>query len=137
MLKLLVLLIGTISIVSCTQTKQEWEIQWAKHSGDLKKVTQLFKENKLVGRADVFKIPDSIYIKAPLEDIFFSHKDSLTDTSCTLTFYLDTINIPSTHRKRPSIIYTTNNRIINFYKEPPFEVVKIEDNWYFVNYFYW
>lgn len=137
MLKLLLLFAATIFVVSCSQKKQEWEIQWAKHKEDFKKVTELFKQNILVGRADVYKIPDSINIKVPLESIFFSHKDSSADSSCTLTFYLDTIRTPSSHRKRPSIVYTTNDRIINFYKNPPFEVVKIEDNWYFVNYFYW
>ena len=131
------LFLSFISIVSCIHKKQEWEIQWRKHSEDYKKVTQLFKEGKLIGRVNVYEIPDTINIKAPLDYIFFSHKDTLTDTSCTLTFYLDTLRTLETHRKRPSIVYTTNSRIINFYKKPPFEVLKIEDNWYYVNYWYW
>ena len=105
------------------------------HRDDFKKVAQLFKENKLAGRFDVYNIPDSINIKAPLDQIFFSHKDTLTDTSCTLTFYLDTIR--TIGRKRPAIVYTTNQRIIDFFKTPLSEATKIEDNWYYQNFRYW
>ena len=46
MLKILLVVLSISSIASCTPKKQEWEIQWAKHGQDFKKVTQLFKENK-------------------------------------------------------------------------------------------
>lgn len=132
MIKSVTFIILLISFYSCASKWQKWEDQWKNHSADYIKVVELFKQNKLVHHnSDVYEIPNTVNINLPVDKIVFSHKDSSNDRSCTLLFYIDST---VTTNNSSIIVYTDNNRIIEFYKKAPFEVKKIENHWYFLFY---
>ena len=130
--KSLLFLTLILPFFSCSDGRQDWEDEWEEHSNDFKKVVQLYKENKLQRRTDgLYKIPDSINLNYQPEKYVFIHKDTVTDESFTLSFYLDSTIEPNNNN---IIVYTDNNRIVEFYRNPPFPVTKIEEHWYFVYY---
>ena len=131
-LKILAVLHLTFILVSCSQ-QENWKTEWNNHHNDFKEIVDLIKADKLkvvYGRAG-YAIPDSFDLHATCGQLVFWETDFTYDSSHSILFRLH-FDTSSITRADSRIVYTDNKKRLNEYEADKGNVVKIEQNWYFL-----
>ncbi len=132
-MKFFLIISFSLFLFSCSQKSDEWKLEWGKHEKDFKKVISLInaKQLQLTPEGMYYIIPGNIKLEYPCNQKVLILDDANKEESSSYLFFLDTAQRP--FRKNPVLVYTTNKLRKGFYETDFKEnVVKIEDNWYFL-----
>lgn len=131
-MKILTVINLAFIFISCS-TQENWKVEWSSHHKEFKQIVDLVKADKLkvvYGRAG-YAIPDSFDLHTTCGQLVFGETDFTYDDSHSILFrlHLDTSSIT---RADPRIVYTDNQKRIKEYEVDTVNVIKIEQNWYFL-----